>query len=90
MIIEVMNILNILSGVNIPIKFYFQHAIARIINFFQSSDDTENTDIPAFVLETLCRVLDYSKNKVIGLLKIMSVRSFFSLLTDDEKWVVVV
>lgn len=54
----------------IPLEIvYDQHAIAEIINFFQSSDGTEDTDIPTLALEYLWRVLDYSRNKVAESIK---------------------
>lgn len=54
----------------IPLEIvYDQHAIGEIMNFFQSSDDMEDTDIHALVLKKLYRVLDYSKHKVVELMK---------------------
>lgn len=55
------------------------------MNFFQSSDDMEDTDIHALVLEKLYRVLDYSKHKVVELMKKRSVSTCFSLLAKDGK-----
>lgn len=54
---------------NILFKFYLQHAIAEIINFFQFSDDIEDTDIHAMAIEELYRVVEYSKDKVVGWIK---------------------
>lgn len=60
----------------------FQHAIAEIFNFFQSSDHTQDTDMNALAMEKLSGVVKYSKDMLLYAIEQQSVgRSYVTLYT---------
>lgn len=65
------------GAIDIP----FQHAIAEIFNFFQSSDHTQDTDMNALAMEKLSGVVKYSKDMLLYAIEQQSVgRSFVTLI----------
>lgn len=63
------------------IDICFQHAIAEIFNFFQSSDHTPDTDMNALAMEKLSGVVKYSKDMLLYAIEQQSVgRSYVTLI----------
>lgn len=63
------------------IDIRFQHAIAEIFNFFQSSDHTQDTDMNALAMEKLSGVVKYSKDMLLYAIEQQSVgRSYVTLI----------